>query len=303
MNDELRGVLRDVSRTYYISLRWVPTRVRDALSLAYLLARASDTFADVTGWPDARKIEALEAFRTAFEAAEHIGPVVEAGISVAETAEHGLTVGEVRLMRNLAEVLERFWRMPIEERTLMRAVLETISRGQTADIGRVRIGSAADLDHYTYQVAGCVGEFWTRLCSLRLPRFARAPVDELVAHAVRLGQGLQLVNILRDVPKDGAAGRSYLPGVEADAHGAEKWRAAQPWLHRAREGLAAGREYVRAVRGMRNKFVVWLPLLLGEATLDLIESDGPAAMAAPVKVQRWRVKRLALEAAWRSAVN
>ncbi len=26
------------------------------------------------------------------------------------------------------------------------------------------LGTAADLDEYTYLVAGCVGEFWTRLC-------------------------------------------------------------------------------------------------------------------------------------------
>ena len=44
---QLRGeVLRSVSRSFYLSLRVLPKPLRDPLSLAYLLARATDTIAD-----------------------------------------------------------------------------------------------------------------------------------------------------------------------------------------------------------------------------------------------------------------
>ena len=58
---------------------------------------------------------------------------------------------------------------------------------------------------------------------------------------------------------------------------------------------------MREIRGFRNRFVVWLPVLLGEATLDRIERMGPAAMASPVKVPRLRLRWLALVAGCQSA--
>ena len=46
---QLRGsILRSVSRTFYLSVRILPKRLRDPVALAYLLARASDTVADTT---------------------------------------------------------------------------------------------------------------------------------------------------------------------------------------------------------------------------------------------------------------
>jgi len=41
-----RKVLKDVSRSFYLSLRFLPEGFRTPTSLGYLLARASDTIAD-----------------------------------------------------------------------------------------------------------------------------------------------------------------------------------------------------------------------------------------------------------------
>ena len=73
----------------------------------------------------------------------------------------------------------------------------------------------AELDDYTFRVAGCVGEFWTRLCRAHL--FPRAAVDEamLLRDGIRFGKGLQLVNILRDIPADLEKGRCYIPRAVA----------------------------------------------------------------------------------------
>src|SRR3954470_7295958 len=58
--DSLRGpLLRSVSRSFYLSLRFLPKALRDPLSLAYLLARATDTIADTAGTPVALRTEAL----------------------------------------------------------------------------------------------------------------------------------------------------------------------------------------------------------------------------------------------------
>src|SRR5262249_32592482 len=102
----------------------------------------------------------------------------------------------------------------------IRDVLETIASGQELDLQRFAYGSAdciiplrsdEELEDYTYRVAGCVGEFWTRICQAR--PFASSAVDNSgwIANGIRFGKGLQLINILRDLPQDLRRGRCYLP--------------------------------------------------------------------------------------------
>jgi len=73
------------------------------------------------------------------------------------------------------------------------------------------LATDAELDDYTYRVAGCVGGFWTKLTRARV--FPGAVIDDarFLSDGIRFGKGLQLVNILRDLPKDLRAGRCYIP--------------------------------------------------------------------------------------------
>jgi phytoene/squalene synthetase len=123
------------------------------------------------------------------------------------------------------------------------------------------------------------------------------------------GRGLQLLNILRDQPKDMAAGRCYLPADELRAAGLTTfaWPAAdwRPWhavrrrgLVAAREKLGSGREYVRALTSARLRFATLLPLLIGEATLDLLDRQSDDRPPSPAKIPRAAVRRLMVRAAW-----
>ena len=65
------------------------------------------------------------------------------------------------------------------DRNDIRAVLEKITHGQMLDLHRFdnpqkirALKTPADLDEYTYLVAGCVGEFWTRLCFRHVRQFS-----------------------------------------------------------------------------------------------------------------------------------
>src|SRR3954447_8010560 len=65
---QLRGeLLRSVSRSFYLSLRVLPEPLRDPLSLAYLLARATDTIADTPEPPVALRMEALGQLAAAIQ--------------------------------------------------------------------------------------------------------------------------------------------------------------------------------------------------------------------------------------------
>ena len=77
--------------------------------------------------------------------------------------------------------------------------------------GITGLADESALEEYTYLVAGCVGEFWTKLCLLEWPNYARLPAEEMLCFGRDFGKALQLINILRDYPLDLQAGRSYLP--------------------------------------------------------------------------------------------
>jgi farnesyl-diphosphate farnesyltransferase len=76
-----------------------------------------------------------------------------------------------------------------------------------------------ELDDYTYRVAGCVGEFWTKMCAAHLWPARRLDGESLTRQGVRFGKGLQLVNILRDLPQDLRKGRCYVPSPSLTAAG------------------------------------------------------------------------------------
>src|SRR5207245_6529202 len=88
---------------------------------------------------------------------------------------------ERELLERAGEALARVERLPADDRTAVRAVLATITAGQRFDLerfpgedaaGLAALDTLADLDRYTYLVAGCVGEFWTRLAVAHRPRLA-----------------------------------------------------------------------------------------------------------------------------------
>ena len=59
---ELLDLLKDVSRSFYISVRFLPQPIRTTIATAYLLARASDTIADTNQLPPTDRIGFLNHF-------------------------------------------------------------------------------------------------------------------------------------------------------------------------------------------------------------------------------------------------
>lgn len=230
-------LLQRVSRSFYLTLRLLPDAVREPIALAYLLARLSDTEAD--------------------------GAATEA---------------ERELLARKPELLG--WLEVSPDRSDIEKVWTTIQEGQRFDGERFAAPDAqplteAELDRYTYLVAGCVGEFWTNLCAKKLPHFADRPIPEMLDLGIRFGKGLQLVNILRDRHADAKLGRTYLPK--------EKLPGA---LKLARQHLDAAEIYTRSLTVPRLRASCALPYLMGRETLDLIEKtpDGQR-----LKISRGRV--------------
>lgn len=86
-----------------------------------------------------------------------------------------------------------------------------LATGCRMDFTIHRYATWAELERYCYHVAGVVGLIMCRVFGLR--------DDSVLVHAVRMGNAMQLTNILRDVKEDLQRGRIYLPAEDLERFG------------------------------------------------------------------------------------
>ena len=293
------ALLKSVSRSFYLSMRFLPVPMREPISLGYLLARFTDTIADAPELPDEMRLALLDEFRLVIQGRK-------AGLSgdltkIGEQMDHP---GERRLLRSADGLFAWYGSLGGVLRDHLSEVILTIIHGQSWDIQAFQHGNHAaceskdDLLRYTYWVAGSVGEFWTKTGFTTLGRRFSHP-DNATAMLMRgrkLGQALQLVNILRDLHEDLPSGRCYLPKDELIAVGwdgataltaAELTPVFSKWLGVCHGFLEESDSYVRAVRDPRVRFCTRLPKLLAADTVDLLRDSGvDRVMVENVKLSR-----------------
>jgi farnesyl-diphosphate farnesyltransferase len=292
---ELIGpLLRDVSRSFYLTLRVLPKEIRPQVSLAYLLARATDTIADTKAVPRAKRVYALQQL-------QNLSHVPELGT----IAEQQTSAGEKQLLLRLEDCIVTLGQFDEADSRRIQELLKIIVGGQIFDLQRfpgetekelVALSNDEELDRYTYMVAGCVGEFWTKMCVAHLPALHDWNVNEMSALGVRFGKGLQLVNVLRDIPKDLRIGRCYLPtswpGGLLDPKNFGSIRSLyKQWLDAALAHLEAGWQYT--MRIPRSEFrlrlaCIW-PIWIGLMTIARLRTENPLDPGRRIKVSRREV--------------
>jgi farnesyl-diphosphate farnesyltransferase len=312
----LGDLLRQVSRSFYLTLRVLPGPVRGQIGLAYLLARATDTIADTDVIPVGERLEALDVLRSAILDPTPGG----AGLARRFTrlAGNQALPAERVLLERIDEALLLLRSFAAEDQQKMREVLAVITSGQELDLKRfgaaaegriLSLCSNAELDDYTYRVAGCVGEFWTKICHAHL--FPKAGIESawLLAHSVRFGKGLQLVNILRDLPQDLRKGRCYLPEPQLAEHSlkpADLLHATSmprfrhcydEYLSLADGHLAAGWTYTNSLpwNQLRVRLACSWPLLIGIRTVERLRVGNILDAGTRIKATRGEVRWLMLK--------
>ena len=301
-------ILRSVSRSFYLSIRFLPAQLREPIAVAYLLARTTDTVADTAQISGSVRMETLKLLSNGIQSTASRDVVAELIASFVPLQKNAT---ERRLLESLPDYLACLEGMEHADRNDIRLVLEEITRGQMLDLQRFNnpqeiraLSTAADLDEYTYLVAGCVGEFWTRLCFRHVRQFSTRSEDEMLALGKGYGMALQLINVLRDAGSDLRAGRCYFPEHELTAaHLIPSQILSEPkrfqpiyrtWLEKANTGLTSGMEYSRAIENRRVRAATVLPALIGTRTLALLDAAGPAALQRTVKVPRTEVRSMIL---------
>jgi farnesyl-diphosphate farnesyltransferase len=288
----LSHLLPQVSRSFFLSLRVLPQEVRQPVGLAYLFCRAADTIADTALVPPRQRLACLADYRAAFGEA---GAVAIASLPRRLTGVRRNSA-ERELLARLSDCFHLLEQMPPEDQFYIRELVLTLTQGMQMDLqtfpqeneGRVKaLETRADLDQYTYFVAGCVGEFWTKVAVAHLPSLQHWNVEAMSTRGMRFGKGLQLTNILRDIAQDVRIGRCYLPRAELSALGVQPEDLLEPMtLTRIKplldvlleETLAFyrdGWEYTLAIppREWRLRLACAWPLLIGISTLALVRNS------------------------------
>ena len=151
-------------------------RRRD-ITVFYAFCRLIDDIADSLDLPRAEKARQLTAWRQAL---------------------HGPRAEEPAMAPPVRALMAKY---PITP-----AMLEEIIDGVEMDLTISRYQTFSDLCTYCYRVASAVG-----LVSIEIFGYRNSRCRE---YAVQLGLALQVTNILRDVAKDFANGRVYLPAED-----------------------------------------------------------------------------------------
>lgn len=271
---DLEELLIATSRTFALAIPLLPEPTRREVTLSYLLFRIADTFEDASAWPVGRRLEALERFARLLRAndAAEIGATAAFWAAEVPCAQTGYR----DLLGAVPEVLTAFFALEPQAVELIVEHTVRTARGMAGYVARVspsgelRLRDLADLRDYCYVVAGIVGELLTELFLLQRPGLVAA-ASELRQRSRDFGEGLQLVNILKDSASDATEGRLYLPAESPRSE----------ILALARRDLEVAREYVRILQeaGAERGLVAFnaLPAGLAVATLDRLETAGPGA--------------------------
>lgn len=244
--EHCREITRSHSKTFYLGSRLFPARQREAVWAVYAACRTGDDIAD-----------------------EGAGPQTERHLAEWWARVQGAYDGEA------TEPVGQALAWAVREYPIPLAAFAELHEGLQMDLRGERYRDMDDLTLYCRRVAGVVG-------------FMIAPIsgfqggEATLGQALRLGQAMQLTNILRDVGEDLARGRVYLPETLLRAYGLSRadlergqvtpeYRALMRHLAGlAREWYAEGRTGIPCLEG-RARLAVLTAARAYEGILDDLE--------------------------------
>ncbi len=251
-SSDLLRVLKETSRTFFIPISRLPRRLQETIGAAYLCMRAIDEIEDHESLDREAKSAILHKLSWALQA--HLGQTADLDGTFREMVfspyQHILPEVTLRIGEWLAHapagIAPRIWDATIAMADRMAYWVET----------NWAILTEADLNSYTFSVAGAVGLL---ICDI-WAWFDGTQVDRLAA--IHFGRGLQSVNILRNRDEDLQRGVRFYPSG---------WENPQMFAY-ARRNLEEAKESLKSIGHKTFRQMVEIPLALAEATLTALEN-------------------------------
>lgn len=248
LNRAALAVLKGTSRTFYIPIVRLPGRLRSAVGSAYLCFRAIDEIEDHPDLPADEKIRLLKGIADIF---------TDSGENL-KTATKNLFAPSRKALPKVTLNICSYARMAPESAQPLilkgTAVMADRMAGWVARNWKIQ--TEADLDEYTYDVAGCVGLLLTDLWAWH--DGTHAPRED----AVGFGRSLQAVNIIRNRDEDRRRGVSFFP---------DGWDFARMCAYIRRQFERADSYMENLLPGPARDFCQ-IPLTLAKATLEALEN-------------------------------
>lgn len=203
-------ILPRVSRTFALTIPQLPRPLRGVVTNFYLLCRIADTIEDESALTIAQKQYFHEMFKAVVAGRADAGRFA---IELTPLLTRDALDAERDLISNSAAVLAMTRTFNAGQRGALQHCIGIMCDGmpryeRAASVAGLRDQSS--LDQYCYYVAGVVGETLTALfCdysdAIALHR------EEMTGLGISFGQGLQMVNILKDFWEDHDRGVCWLP--------------------------------------------------------------------------------------------
>ncbi len=219
LSSEIKGVLKNVSRTLYLSVNILPEPVRSAMGMGYLLCRVMDTVVDSPAIGTSEKRELLALMR-GFHKPANSGAAVDKARALVHSAANQ---GERELLLKFGKIAALYSRFPEHEKELFSDLVDAVAAGMEMDLkffpggAPAALPAEADLERYCALIGGAPGVFWARLYREAIRRSTRA-VSNFPSErdAEMIGSALQMTNILKDMAADLRIGRCYIPQTDLD---------------------------------------------------------------------------------------
>ncbi len=197
--------LRDVSRTFALSIEQLPAGLRNSITIAYLLFRVSDALEDQPEMPAREKSSLLRLWVDILEGRQPVQRLATAlsGLDAADP--------EMHVAQSAGDILQALHALPeeVEQAILQRLARSSLGMARWQDHGPY-VENEDALDDYMHQVAGRVGYLLTDIFAWYSP-IVRERKSMLMPLSRECGLALQTVNIIRGMRKDYERGWVYVP--------------------------------------------------------------------------------------------
>jgi farnesyl-diphosphate farnesyltransferase len=203
-------ILPRVSRTFALTIPQLPKPLRRVVTNFYLLCRIADTIEDESSLSVSRKQYFHESF---IEVVAGDGDTERFALELAPLLIRDALDAERDLVAHSADVLEVTRSFNANQRAALSRCIRIMCSGMPRYERSASVAGLRDLramDQYCYYVAGVVGETLTELFCDWSEEIA-ASRETMLKLGVSFGQGLQMVNILKDFWEDHHRGVCWLP--------------------------------------------------------------------------------------------
>lgn len=197
----------DVSRTFDLASDHLSGDLRNHVVVGYEMCRIPDTVEDSGAIPEGDQQQLLELYSEVLE--EGSEDAVERFTEQAlEYRQEALQEGEEEsyweLIENTDRVMNVFQEFESDVRGYVRQHVGEMVQGmqETVKNDPIRIQSTEDFEKYCFHVAGTVGNLLTDLFAHDYDSIDQDTEKELNKYAEDFGEGLQTVNIVKDVKED-----------------------------------------------------------------------------------------------------